>query len=272
MGLLEQILRYLEDFSAKRLFLLFVVLILTAGAALYYERYTASFALTRLEKASLLLKELESSKYEEASAKEIAEMHREITKQLHALLVAEHNKSQNSEWIPRFTVPESPGVWKFVAGGSLWLLLALVLPLLTKGVTEKVGAFFGFFIVALFFGAVGSILPTIYWPWFNLVVYPALTFGVIILPAMAIPAFKKVRESSLKKAILNNLRMLSAAADQYFLENGVGVVEISQLVGPDKYIKTLISVSGENYDGMLIKQGQAIEVTTKQGETITYRP
>ena len=37
-----------------------------------------------------------------------------------------------------------------------------------------------------------------------------------LLAAMAIPAFQKVRVASQDKAVLNNMRLLAAAAAQYF--------------------------------------------------------
>lgn len=50
-----------------------------------------------------------------------------------------------------------------------------------------------------------------------------------LLAAMAIPAFQKVRETSLEKMMINNARQISLAAQQYRLENGVDVVEFEQL-------------------------------------------
>lgn len=274
MGLLEQLLRYLEDLSARRFFGLLIFLLVLAGAALYYERYTANFALTRLEKASALLKELESSKYEGQSSKELAEMHREIAMQLRGLLVNEREKSQTAEVKSDFSfpIPERVLLWKTFAGGALWLLLAILILIFSSDKSAKFAGFLGFLILAIPFSVLGGLLPTIYWPWFNLIVYPLLSSGLIILPAILIPAFKKVRDTSREKAILNNLRMISAAADQFFLENGVAEVELSQLVGSDKYIKSIISVAGEVYDGMSIQQGQAIHVVTKEGKKIVYNP
>jgi hypothetical protein len=70
-------------------------------------------------------------------------------------------------------------------------------------------------------------------------------------------AFEKVRRTSMEKAILNNLRQLAAAADQFFLENGVAKVKLEQLVGPDKYIKKLNPVDGEDYSKLDLTQGVA---------------
>ncbi len=67
-----------------------------------------------------------------------------------------------------------------------------------------------------------------------------------LLAAMAIPAFTKVRKTSQEKTIVNNLRQLNAAAQQYFLENGVESVVSADLVGTgtDKYIKSIRPCSG----------------------------
>jgi type IV pilus assembly protein PilA len=46
-----------------------------------------------------------------------------------------------------------------------------------------------------------------------------------LLAAMAIPAFQKVRDNSVGKAMENDARQIAAAAQQYFLENG-GVTTI----------------------------------------------
>ena len=60
----------------------------------------------------------------------------------------------------------------------------------------------------------------------------------------------------IEKQILNNLRQLTAAADQYFLENGVATVTIDQLVGtgPRHYIKELKPVDGEDYSRLDLSQ------------------
>lgn len=66
----------------------------------------------------------------------------------------------------------------------------------------------------------------------------ALALVVIIglLAAMAIPAFQKVRASSIEKACFNNQRQLVAGLDQYRLEHGKGATTWSDFVGPEKII------------------------------------
>ena len=77
-----------------------------------------------------------------------------------------------------------------------------------------------------------------------------------------------------QKAVMNNLRQLAAAADQYFLEQGVSKVTVAQLVGPEpgKFIKVIKPAAGESYPGaMVIDQGQPIRVKTAGGQEIQYQ-
>ena len=101
-------------------------------------------------------------------------------------------------------------------------------------------------------------------------VYNPVSVG--LLAAMAIPAFQKVRSSSQEKAILNNLRQLAAAADQYYLENGVSSATYDDLVGARKYIKVINPVAGENYRALRFQQGSTLRVRTAAGRTVEYRP
>lgn len=107
---------------------------------------------------------------------------------------------------------------------------------------------------------------------FTLVEIMIVVVIIGLLAAMAIPAFQKVRASSQDKAVLNNLRQLSSAADQYFLENGVSQVASSSLVGTNSsnYVKAIQTVANESYAATL-NQGAAVTATGVAGaRTITY--
>src|SRR6266849_3216929 len=82
---------------------------------------------------------------------------------------------------------------------------------------------------------------------FTLVEIMIVVVIIGLLAAMAIPAFQKVRSSSQDKTVLNNARQLSAAADQYYLENGVSTVGSSNLVGATAYVKVINTVANETY-------------------------
>jgi LysM repeat protein len=74
--------------------------------------------------------------------------------------------------------------------------------------------------------------------------------------------------------IQNNLRQIVAAADQYFLETGKERITIDELVGPEKYIKRLDSVSGEDYSALAVNRPktseppQLLSVVTSTGQLI----
>jgi len=107
---------------------------------------------------------------------------------------------------------------------------------------------------------------------FTLVEIMIVVVIIGLLAAMAIPAFQKVRQNSQDKAVLNNARQLSAAADQYYLEQGVSSVDSSNLVGATNYVKALNTVAKETYPAGFT-QGTTVTITGVAGaRTITYAP
>ena len=107
---------------------------------------------------------------------------------------------------------------------------------------------------------------------FTLVEIMIVVVIIGLLAAMAIPAFQKVRQSSQDKAVLNNARQLSAAADQYFLENGVSSVASTELVGATNYVKAVNTDAAEAYP-VGFTQGITITISGVAGaRTVTYAP
>jgi type IV pilus assembly protein PilA len=99
-----------------------------------------------------------------------------------------------------------------------------------------------------------------------LTIYNPVTVGLIA--AMAIPAYQRVQQASQEKAVQNNLRSLSAAADQYYLINGVAAASYDLLVGPDKLVKALVPVAGENYRSVVFIKGVPLRVRLPDGRMI----
>jgi len=105
---------------------------------------------------------------------------------------------------------------------------------------------------------------------FTLVEIMIVVVIIGLLAAMAIPAFQKVRSSSQDKTVLNNMRQLAAAADQYFLEFGTSAASASSLVGSSAYVKALNTVANESYPTDYT-QGAPIIVSGIAGaRTLTY--
>ena len=107
---------------------------------------------------------------------------------------------------------------------------------------------------------------------FTLVEIMIVVVIIGLLAAMAIPAFQKVRQASQDKAVLNNARQMSAAADQYYLEYGGSSVGTENLIGATNYVKALNTVAQETYP-IACTQGITITITGIAGlRTITYSP
>ena len=107
---------------------------------------------------------------------------------------------------------------------------------------------------------------------FTLVEIMIVVVIIGLLAAMAIPAFQKVRASSQDKAVLNNLRQLSSAADQYFLEKGATQVDTTVLVGTNtsQYIKQVNPVAGETYSSPIVQGAGLTASPIANSRTVTF--
>jgi type IV pilus assembly protein PilA len=89
-----------------------------------------------------------------------------------------------------------------------------------------------------------------------------------LLAAMAIPTMINIRTKSQDTAVLNNIKQLSGAAQQYFMENGVSQCVLTDLV--PSYFNDLKSVAGETYPAVY-EQNIPITVTNIGGSrSMTY--
>ena len=106
---------------------------------------------------------------------------------------------------------------------------------------------------------------------FTLVEIMIVVVIIGLLAAMAIPAFQKVRATSQDKTVLNNLRQLASAGQQYMLETGSTTAPYASLVGAGLWISTIEDVGGEVYTGLGIATDTTeISILSPSGRTITY--
>jgi type IV pilus assembly protein PilA len=105
---------------------------------------------------------------------------------------------------------------------------------------------------------------------FTLVEIMIVVVIIGLLASLAIPAFKKIHQTSQDRTVLNNARQISSAADQYFMEMGVSSVALATLIGQTNYIKEFQTVASETYPTNLVA-GTTITITGVGGSrTITY--
>ena len=90
--------------------------------------------------------------------------------------------------------------------------------------------------------------------------------------ALIYAKLQQIHRSTEDQTVLCVVRQLSAAADQFYLENGVSTVELRQLIGATNYIKAIQTVAGETYP-LRFTRGLTITVTGVAGSrTVTYAP
>ena len=98
---------------------------------------------------------------------------------------------------------------------------------------------------------------------FTLVEIMIVVVIIGLLAAMAVPAFNKVREEARRKAIINNLRQVASAGQQYILENGVTSVKYKDLKGV--YFNDIDPVAGESYKNLTVKEAGGNTQCSYQG-------
>ncbi len=73
-----------------------------------------------------------------------------------------------------------------------------------------------------------------------------------------------------RAAVVENLRLLAAAAQQHFAETGLDTATVNDLVGPGLLLPALTPVAGESYAGLVLRRDTpAVSLTTPDGTTIS---
>jgi RNA polymerase sigma factor (sigma-70 family) len=75
-----------------------------------------------------------------------------------------------------------------------------------------------------------------------------------------------------QRAMLNNLKQIAAARDQFIKDKGTPPESIYQLVGRGAYIKTVRTVGGEDYSTLSMAPKGVLTAATPDGIEVTYDP
>ncbi len=107
---------------------------------------------------------------------------------------------------------------------------------------------------------------------FTLVEIMIVVVIIGLLAAMAIPAFQKVRQTSQDKAVVNNLRQIAAAAQQYMLETGSTSAPTDNLIGTGSqyWITTVEQVANETYGILIDTASTQITASPDGTRIVTY--
>lgn len=195
--IIEALLKFFVEFSWRRLVAVLIVTILIVFGFLMYERYTSGFRLGRLQKQAELLAALN-----QLHAANIRADPR-LTQMYDRLVVDTDAASQTEPLsITFFSLPAgmfTNGIAKFFAGAAPWAFIGVFfIRGIFRGDKSSGSAFLGMIVFVVLFGTIGAALPTIWWPWFNLWIYPICHFLLFLLGVLiySIRATRKQRQSN----------------------------------------------------------------------------
>lgn len=268
IGLLEQILKFAgSGLTVKKAFSGLFLVLLFLGGLFAFENYTGTWRLARLDKATAILERLQAIEQAGELPEGLEESYEKATDQLKEFLIEAELEVPPSA-AGRVNKAKPAQLAKFLTGAAIWFLFTI--PFLFLAFKKEKGAWPGFFAMLLtgcFFGGINALIPNIYAPWVNLALIPFITFMALAGIPVMIPAFAKVRETAQRKTIVNNLRQLASAADQYFLEKGETIVSVDALVG--EYVLKLEPVAEETYPERISAEQKEIVATLPSGDSVS---
>jgi hypothetical protein len=147
-----------------------------------YEQLTGHFYLTKLEIKVSLLKELQ------AIASEGTENHPEL-ETIYEQIVSELSVFEVrtiASYMPTFEFTDTITLGKAISGAFLWIII-LILGLSSEaqkngkltGMDIGLGIFL--LLIAVLFAWVGTLIPTIYNPWINYLLFPSIQFVILLI-------------------------------------------------------------------------------------------
>lgn len=105
---------------------------------------------------------------------------------------------------------------------------------------------------------------------FTLVEIMVVIVIIGLLAAIAIPVISAFGNRAKERMILQNLRLLSDAAQIYFMESMANEARFTDLVGEGRFIRNLEPVAGEEYPATILYEDTIIVATGSIIGDITY--
>lgn len=163
--------KLITQFSWRRLFFIIIISFIAGGSLIIYESYTGYFRLSRIERSTKLLNDLQRLSHDISNNKDdnIRKIYKGISDDLNAYV--------NHRGITPFSLP----TWllKALSAATLWILITFLF-LLSKGEDNKKAAL-GTLVASIPCIGIGIMLPDFSNPLWNHVGYPILSFTVVLV-------------------------------------------------------------------------------------------
>jgi hypothetical protein len=162
------LLNAFQNASKRNIVALFAFLFVICIGCFFWERWTASFRLTRLERASGILEHV--SHVPGADTNQVIILSGRIVRQLADIIGLEEAPSKKHSFALRL-----------ILGFCPWFLLGLLfVPTALRKGKREASAIFGAWAVGIIFAVICAFLPEGQWPWRYLLVYPSISFVVFM--------------------------------------------------------------------------------------------
>lgn len=165
----------LDELDVRRRWVAIAGLFILGLALLFSIEYATGWNYYRnLEKKAELLSELHALSMQGIEENgDLYPIYQETVRELSARKVTPPR-------LPTFSLTISITLGKAISGAALWIILALVAPFGVYGENNKIAGSVLLGLVAILFGFLGAVIPTIVNPWVNYLGFPLLQLVVII--------------------------------------------------------------------------------------------
>jgi hypothetical protein len=173
VGIIKSLLEGL-DFR-RRWFAIVIFFALALAVLLGFEYFTGFNYYRSLEKKVKLLKELHTLAQDDiAQNQDLNRVYQETIEEL-------SSRKVSSLTLPSVVFASSVTFWKAVSGASIWALFAILALFGVFGREKKAAGTIILGIVAILFGYLGTIIPTIHNPLVNYFAFPVIQLAILLL-------------------------------------------------------------------------------------------